>query len=302
MALPTFVAAGAARSGSTAVIEGLRRHPDVFVTQPKEPHYFAFAGHPVEFTGPGDAETINQVAVTGTAAHLRLYPGDSGAYRALGEGSVSTLYYAERSISAIRRLGADMRVVLLLREPAARAWSSHQYLRVRGYEPVVDFLQAVGLEAERVSANWHHLWHYTRMSRYAESVGAFLAAFGPERVRVWLYEDLQRNYGTLVDDVLAFVGVAPARSLGGGATRANVSGSARHAGAQKAMHGAPRQPALKVSLKRVVPFGIRERIRSANLQAVGAPESVHRSLGPRFASDVSALANLLGRPLTEWRK
>ena len=33
---PTFVIAGAARAGSTALSETLRAHPDVWLTQPKE--------------------------------------------------------------------------------------------------------------------------------------------------------------------------------------------------------------------------------------------------------------------------
>ena len=44
MPTPTFLVVGTARAGTTAVVEGLRTHPQVFVTQPKEPHYFAFHG------------------------------------------------------------------------------------------------------------------------------------------------------------------------------------------------------------------------------------------------------------------
>jgi len=300
MSLPTFVVAGAARSGSTAIIEALREHPDVFVTQPKEPHFFAFAGHRVKFAGPGDATTINRVAVTDTSDYLRLYPSETGPFRALGEGSVSTLYYAQQSIETMQRLRADMRVVLILREPVARAWSSHQYLRARGYEPVADFVQAVACEDERVANNWHHLWHYTRMSRYADSVRAFFDAFGADRVRVWLYEDLQRNSAAVVDEVLTFVGADPARSPRSEVARVNASGAPRYAGAQQVLRWAGRQPALRESLKRVVPFGVREQIRNANLKPDGVDEDVRRALGPHFADDTAALGTILGRPLTEW--
>jgi len=98
-----FVVVGAARAGSTAVTEALRAHPHIFVTRPKEPHYFALSGRPVNFSGPGDDTTINRVAVTDVEQYRAHYP-PGGGYRALGEGSVSTLYYHE-SPRLFRRLG-----------------------------------------------------------------------------------------------------------------------------------------------------------------------------------------------------
>ena len=39
---PNFIVIGQAKCGTTTVCETLRRHPQVFVTEPKEPHYFTF--------------------------------------------------------------------------------------------------------------------------------------------------------------------------------------------------------------------------------------------------------------------
>ena len=63
MSVPTFLIVGGARCGTTGLVEGLRRHPNVFITDPKEPHYFALHGSGAHFTAPGDAHTINRVAV-----------------------------------------------------------------------------------------------------------------------------------------------------------------------------------------------------------------------------------------------
>src|SRR5262245_67397 len=94
--LPNFLVVGAARSGTTGLVEGLRSQPRVFVTDPKEPHYFALHDQTPDFAGPGDAHTINRVAVTGRDDYLALYPTSPSDYLALGDGSVSTLYYYER--------------------------------------------------------------------------------------------------------------------------------------------------------------------------------------------------------------
>ena len=76
--VPNFLVIGAGRSGTTALVEGLRSHPKVFVTEPKEPHYFALHGRQPDFAGPGDAHTINRVAVTDRQAYLDLYPRQHG--------------------------------------------------------------------------------------------------------------------------------------------------------------------------------------------------------------------------------
>src|SRR5688572_19388263 len=123
---PTFLVAGAGRCGTTGLVEGLRTHPDVFVTHPKEPHYFALHGQTVDFKAPGDQATINQVAVTDRDAYLALYDG-AGNARARGDGSVSTLYYYQRAIPEILAVNPEMRIVIMLREPVDRAFSSYQY-------------------------------------------------------------------------------------------------------------------------------------------------------------------------------
>ena len=41
---PQFLVIGAARSGTTALYQHLVEHPRLFLTTPKEPHYFALAG------------------------------------------------------------------------------------------------------------------------------------------------------------------------------------------------------------------------------------------------------------------
>ena len=73
MPTPTFLVVGTARAGTTAVVEGLRTHPDVFITHPKEPHYFAFHGTVPDFQGPGDDESINRIAITDRDRYLALY-------------------------------------------------------------------------------------------------------------------------------------------------------------------------------------------------------------------------------------
>lgn len=297
---PTFVVAGAARAGSTAVVEALRRHRDVFVCQPKEPHYLALGGQPAVFSGPGDAETINRAVVVDEVDYLAMFlPGREHAAR--GEGSVSTLYYAGVAGPRLHRLNSGARIVLVLREPVARAFSSHQYLRNRGIEPEADLLRAVAAEQERIAAGWHHLWHYTTMSRYAEAVGQFRDVFGPDQVGVWWYDDLTADFTGTLNAIQRFIGVTPWAMNQQTTQRVNASGAPRSARLQSALQAVSGTPMLRRVGKRVVPFSVRERIRRANLAPSAPSGDVRAALAPLFTEDLGRLEDLLGRSVpTGW--
>ena len=128
------------------------------------------------------------------------------------------MYYYEESVPEMLRMNPEMRVVVLLREPVSRAYSSHQYMRARGLEPVEDFLAAVELEEERKRLGWHHLWHYTSMSRYADSLAAIRAAFPSEQVGVWFYDELESDYVGTVSQHPAIPGCSGFRRRGDGRT------------------------------------------------------------------------------------
>ena len=297
--LPTFAIVGAARAGTTAIAETLRSHPDVFMTQPKEPHYLALGGQPANFTGPGDDSHINQMAVTERDDYLALFADSDGSV-ARGEASVSTLYYPEHSIATIKELNPQLRLVVILREPVSRAFSSYQYLRVRGFEPIPDFLDAVAEEPARRELGWHHLWHYTQMSTYAADLEQFLTAFG-DQVGVWFYDDFTARPDGTVDEISTFIGVDPARAESTSVQRVNASGQPRSAAVQAVVQWGGRQAALRSALKRVVPFALRERIRGANLQATTLDETITAQLRPTFAKDLVRLEELLGRPVpADW--
>ena len=306
---PTFLVAGGARCGTTGLVEGLRQHPDVAVVEPKEPHYFAFHRIGAAFTAPGDEHTINKVAVTDLDRYLSLYPSakpDGTPYAALGEGSVSTLYYFEESIPEIQRVNPAMRIVVLLRDPVERAHSAYGYMRARGLEPEEDFLSAVHLEEERKAAGWHHIWHYTSMSRYADSLAAFAEAFPSEQLGVWFYDDLNRDYATTVAEVLTHIGVPATAGEIAQVPRVNVSGQPRSQAFHQVIKRATAHPTVRTALKRVTSYRFREAVRRRALRTDDLPAGAREELEPLFADDLGRLQALLttllppGRDVPDW--
>jgi Sulfotransferase domain len=306
---PTFLVAGGARCGTTGLVEGLREHPDVALTSPKEPHYFAFHRTGAAFTAPGDEHTINRVSVTDLDRYLALYPSakpDGTPYTALGEGSVSTLYYPEESIPEILRVNPAMRIVVLLREPVERAHSAYGYMRARGLEPEDDFLTAVHLEEERKAAGWHHIWHYTGMSRYADSLAAFAEAFPREQLGVWFYDDLNRDYASTVAEVLTHIGVPATAADIAEVPRVNVSGQPRSQAFHELIKRATGNATVRTAVKRVTSYRFREAVRRRALRSDDLPPGAREELEPLFADDLARLRALLpsllppGRELPGW--
>jgi hypothetical protein len=289
---PTFLVVGAGRCGTTGLAEGLRTHPDVFITRPKEPHYFALHGMKPNFQAPGDAATINRVAVTERGAYLALYPQET-RHVARGDASVSTLYYHERAIPEIQRLAPDAQIVVLLREPVDRAHSAFQYMAARGFETAPDLLHGVREEDRRVADNWHHLWHYSRMSRYADSIEAFQASFGREKVGIWYYDDLQRDYVSTVQEVLRFIGTAPFEGEARGIPVVNSSGSPRSRFVQSAVHAATRNEPVRRSVKWVTSYRAREAVRRRLLRRHDVPPAIREALAPLFREDLRRLRALV---------
>lgn len=298
MRFPDFFVIGAARSGSTALYDYLGQHPQIFTSDPKEPHYFAFAGERPAFRGPGDDEMINREVVPDEAAYRALFRNADGA-GAVGEGSVSYLYHASAA-AGLRRAVPDARLICILRNPADRAYSAFRYLRSRMYEPVGDFEEALAREDARVDAGWHHMWHYRRMGRYAEQVRRYLRIFDREQIRIYRFEDFVRDPALVLRDCYEFLGVAP--DFRPRRTPVTVpSGEPRSTLLQRYLLESPPGKDL---LKRLVPGGIRRwlsgRIRKANLEKTPMDPSLRRELLEGYLEGIETLERLTGRPFTRW--
>ena len=202
---PQFLIIGAARSGTTALFQYLAEHPGLFLTEPKEPHYFALAGSTPAFTGPGDRQTINRLAVPDREAYLRLYR-DARPDQVRGEASVSTMYYPE-AVTRVREMVPDARLVCMLRDPVDRAFSAYGFMRTRGWEPCETFEEALADEPRRIAEGWHHIWHYAAMSRYGEQLRHVREVFPREQLLVLRHGDMTADPDAVLARVYAHIGV-----------------------------------------------------------------------------------------------
>jgi hypothetical protein len=225
---PTFIIGGAPRSGTNFLCHALDRHPDVYLAKPYMPE-------PKVFMGPerpwGDYE--RRYAALFAAA---------GARPARGE---KTSYYLENEAACalIRRHLPAVRIVFVVREPVARAYSNYLWTKKNGLETLA-FEEAVRLGGGRPSPlppdrAYARPYDYLERGRYDVFAERYYAAFGRDRVLFALYEDLVATPEAVLARIQDFIGV-PIVSLG--AEDLGVINSAKEA-------GPPLAPALESTLR-----------------------------------------------------
>ena len=297
---PEFLLIGAARSGTSAIANFLSQHPKIRFTHPKETHFFAFANRSVHFSGPGDDVLINSVSITSPVEFQKsLGPRKEGVAR--GEGSVSTLYYHEQSIDHIRMYAPDAKLIAILRHPVERAFSSFQYMRSKGLEPLEDFELALKEEASRIEVGWHHIWHYKKMGIYSESVRHFVDTFPPENLLFLFYDDFAENAAEVTREVFRFIGVDDSFQVQT-AIQVNRSGVPRNRVLGVLISRLIRARRFRETLKRILPWQVRELLRNAALSESQLPAEVRSRLQSYYAEDVAALADVLGSVPSQWQR
>jgi hypothetical protein len=292
--LPNLVVAGAPKCGTTSLYHYLKQHPEVYLPSRKELHYFTRAELARDAAGPGDT-TVLQHLCAGRAAYEAEYSA-AGDQRVLGDISPSYFDFAEVAPDIRRELG-EARIVILLRDPIAKAFSQYMHLVRDGREPLA-FYQALQAEAGRTRQGWSMIWRYAGSSRYAARVRHYLDAFGAERVRVYRFEDFIADPQATLTDLWHWLGID--LSIRPDTTRA-INVSSRPRSRLVASLISKRSP-LAALARALVPAELRgrvtEAVRGLNAGARGrVDERSAAYLREQFREDVQETEALLGRAL-----
>lgn len=187
---PDFIVVGAMRSGSSSLYRYLADHPGVFMTTPKELHYF---------------DRQFERGLDWYLQHFAAAP--AGALR----GECTPSYLSEPQ--ALERMAAalpEVQTVAVLRNPVDRAYSHYMMLHARGRERR-SWDEVLRKESERDVPGG-----YLHRSRYGQQLAQLHGLVGADRCHVLPFELLRdeptKAFGA-VCDYLGLSRTAPA-SLG----------------------------------------------------------------------------------------
>jgi hypothetical protein len=195
--VPDFFIVGHHKSGTTALFEMLRRHPQIYMPDMKEPKFFA-TDLPARFepdSSRGLPHTLEE--------YLALFQ-DARDDQRVGEASPSYLTSRDAA-AAIAQVQPAARIIAILREPASFLYSFHLQMVQSHVESEADLHKA--LAAEEVNRGGRTFRRYSDHLAYVEQVRRYHAVFAPEQVLVLIYDDFRADNEATLKTVLRFLDV-----------------------------------------------------------------------------------------------
>lgn len=314
MRLPDFIIIGAAKAGTTSLYQQLSAHPDLFLSTPKEPEFFA----------------RDDRYAAGLESYARLF---AGARPDQICGEASTLYSLSplfpQTAARMAEAVPGVKLIYMLREPVARAYSYYVQL-VKNYQNATrDYTVHRRFEdclfPERFPARAPrekflapfdaHLPDLPELmlggSRYEAQIAAYLAHFPRDQILFVTFEEFLANRAAVLTRICGFLGIDPALLVQAPAARANIS--ADHfdkMGKVVATEDLKRRLGLLGRIGMMLPKGLRARLRDLALGAkpvaVQSPEpppmapETEAWLRAEFHADLDGLERLTGLDLGAW--
>ena len=198
---PNLFIVGAPKCGTTAWVEYLKSHPDIFFPVIKEPHYFS-----PDIPKP---EGFNNFPTE--ERYLALF-AQSGSARIVGEGSVRYLQSREAARN-IFQFNPDAKIIIFVRDQEDYLPSLHNQLVFNKDECILDFQTAWRLSGKRDSTNTSRecrspkLLDYVEAGNFSAQVDRFFKHFPNDQIRVYHFAEWSRDPRAAYLDILAFLGV-----------------------------------------------------------------------------------------------
>jgi len=294
--LPNFLIVGAAKCGTTSLHNYINQHPEVFMpsynnegVNIKEPQYLV----------KNMVQNRLHFGIWSWNEYKSLFLNKDN-YKAIGEASVFYLYYYKEAIKNIKiKLGNNIKIIILLRNPIDRAYSAYNHVS-KGLKENLSFEEALNQENKRLTKDklLTPMVMYKEMGLYYKMVKAYTESF--KNVHIILYDEFITNTDSVLKDTFEFLDVDSSISINSKA---------------KYNTGGKRWKSVFLKnffyqnnfLKRLLPIFIKDVLRRnlVTLLTKKIPPMNGRTneyLNSYFKEDIENLAKLISRNLKHWIK
>jgi hypothetical protein len=293
--LPNFLIIGAAKSGTTALYDLLKQHPQVYLPFDKEPLFFS----------------RDDYFAQGMDWYVERYFKDSESFRARGEASPHYLYWAEKVAPRVAQAFGTRppKFIAIFRDPVQRAYSWYWNMVREGFEKL-DFESALEAEPRILKERRDEFesfglmtFGYVRGGLYATQLESYLSRFPRNRFLFLLQEDLKpARLNVTMRQVFAFLDVDADAQVH--EVTSNPAAMPRSRLVHTILHRGSR---LKEWAKQHLPYGLRYRLKQTltetNMQTFDYPPldpKIAAHLCDTFADEVQRLSTLIDRDLSHW--
>ena len=298
-ATPNFFIVGAPKCGTTALYAYLREHPNIFMSEVKEPHFFA-----------KDLGTYPRIKTL--QEYNDLFAGRTDRHLRVGEASVYYLRSAV-AIANIREFNPEARILAMFRNPVEMIPAMHSQLLYVAEENEPDFETAWRMQERRSRgldlpprSRGSFLLQYRDVGCFGTQTQRLLSIFPREQVQLILYDDFAASPQRVYDRVIEFLGIPHDNRRD--FPRINDNKRARLAWLGSFATKPP--PALRAAMRRLkqaVGAGgittVKRKIVDLNtVKEVRRPLSpeFRRELVAEFHEEMTLLSRLMERDLSHW--
>lgn len=295
---PNFIVIGVPKAGTTFLHECLRLNDQVYLPSQKELHYFSYPELAERALGPGDRAEVAHLCST-RAAYEGHYRGVKNE-TAIGEISPSYFFFSHIARQIKLELG-NPSMVVLLRDPIARAYSNYMHL-VRDGRECLTFREALEQEASRKKRGWSDFWLYAEGSLYSSRLEHYVEVFGWEKIHLMVYEDLVREPETELSKLFGFLGIGGVDEVRIPTVTLNRSGPSRWLALSKVANtNNAVKRGLKIFIPRQVGTIVRRMVNMYNVTKKPPLDSECRQLlKEKFRNDVARLSRVSGMEFPLW--
>jgi len=303
--LPNFLVIGAAKTGTTSLHNYLGQHPEIFMSEIKEPGFFVYEGQ------SDVAQNIHRryPFVTDLESYRALFRRVRDE-KAIGESSPQYLDLVNPELIArLHRYLPDGRFIAIFRQPVDRAYSyylmtfSSEEPWSRGREPSIDeFVRQLRADCHRSDVLGQGVSRGPHLAgSYADRISLYLDSFDRSRFNLCLHDDFGADSRAFLRDIFEFLEVD---------ANAEIDVSTRHnpnvvmtKGATRILLSRPNP--IRFAARKLLPAGLRVRILSSIADFKREvprrlDPDLRRELSQEFRPEIHRLEDILQRDLSHW--
>jgi hypothetical protein len=291
---PDLFLVGAPKGGTTSMHYYLKEHPEIFMSEVKEPHFFG-------------TDLVSPRFIRDKEKYLALFSSAQDEKR-VGESSIYYLY-SKIAVVELHEFSPNAKIIIMLRNPVEMIYSLHSEHLFCGDEKITNFEKALIAEESRrhglrtpAHCKVKFALLYREIAKYDQQVERYFNVFGRNNVKVIIFDDFKKDTARAYKETCEFLGVKSDFR-----TDFRVINAHKAVRSRVLMHFWRDPPKLALWLGNAMPGSVRERladfIRSMSFQVAPAPpmdQELRRQLQQEFLPGVERLSQLLGRDLTYW--